>query len=190
MASASQTRATALLGRASIGNEPAAAELFPLIYDELRILARNLCAKLPRGAAVQPTAVVNEAYLKLVDQTRVGRNEKSHFYAYAARTLRSVLVDEARRDGAAKRGGRQPALLVDETAVVSPGLNIDVIDLDEALTEYASLDPRASKIVELRFFSGLTVKETAQILGVSESTVRDDWKAARVWLRCRLQPGD
>lgn len=176
-----------LLAQASVGNEPAAAKLLPLVYDELRSLAeRQLRRELP-GFTLQATAVVHEVYLRLIGQSQVDRLAKTHFCAIAAKMIRRVLVDHARKRMAVKRGGGERTRIVDESELIAPSRNVDLVALDEALNEFARLDERGSHVVELRFFGGLTEVEIAEKLDISERTVRDDWKTARAWLRSKLE---
>ncbi|MFH1107766.1 MAG: sigma-70 family RNA polymerase sigma factor [Planctomycetota bacterium] len=183
------TEVTRLLGPASRGEEAAAATLLPLVYDQLRELAGRELRKEAPGHMLQPTALVHEAYLRLVDQTRVDWQGRTHFMAVAAMTIRRILVDHARKKAACKRGGSRPTLVLDETIAVLPARELNLVALDEALSDLAQFDERESRVVELRFFAGLTEQEVAAHLGVSERTVREDWRHARVWLRRRLEEG-
>ena len=189
MIAALKSKVTTLLGPASRGEEPAAATLLPLVYDQLRDLAGRELQKEAPGHTLQPTALVHEAYLRLVDQTRVDWKGRTHFRAVAAMTIRRILVDHARKKAAAKRGGGERTLVLDETMAASPTRKVDLIGLDEALSDLARFDDRESRVVVLRFFAGLTECEIAEDLGISERTVRDDWKHARAWLRRRLEEG-
>lgn len=189
MSGAIQAEVTVLLKPASRGDGPAAEKLLPLVYGQLRELAAKKLSREAAGHTLQATALVHEAYLRLVDQTQVDWQGKTHFFSVAATMIRRVLVDHARKKLADKRGGGARTVILDETAIIAPGLNVDLIALDEALDELARLDERASQVVELRFFGGLTENEIAEKLGVSERTVRDNWKTARAWLRCKLDPG-
>jgi RNA polymerase sigma factor (TIGR02999 family) len=164
-------------------------ELLPLVYDELRRqAARFLRAQAP-GHTLQPTALVHEVYLRLVDQPTVEWEGRTHFFGVAARAMRSVLVDHARARHAAKRGGRARAVTLGAAHGIAGGTadaEVDVLALDEALTRLAALDPRQTQVVELRYFGGLSIEETAHVLGVSGATVERDWKTARLWLRREL----
>jgi RNA polymerase sigma factor (TIGR02999 family) len=170
------------------GDQSAFERLAPLVYDELKRLARRYMARERDGHTLQPTALVNEVYLKLVDVSRIQWQNRAHFYAMSARLMRRILVDFARARHSRKRstGGRQIPF-DDELAVVDPAA--DFVALDEALTSLASVDPRKSQVVELRFFGGLSVVETAEALDVSEDTVTRDWKVAKAWLSRELHAG-
>lgn len=180
--------ATELLVRASRGDQAAIRQLAPLVYDELRALARRYLP--PKGAAatatLQPTALVHEAFLRLIEQDTVDYKGRTHFLAAAATAMRSVLVDYARARGAAKRGGGWCRVTLDEAAAFQPQREVDLSALDEALAKLAQLKERAAKIVELRFFGGMSVEEIADHLGVSARTVKGDWRTARAWLRAQL----
>lgn len=177
-----------LLSRAAQGDGSAAARLMPLIYDELRELARRLLAKRGPGDAItlQPTAVVHEVFLRLVDQKTADVHSRTHFYALAAVAVRHVLIDHARGRRRAKRGGDWRRISLADAVAVTCHSEVDVLALDEALSTLAELDERAAKVVELRFFAGLSEKDVADILDISERTVRNDWSMARAWLRCAL----
>jgi len=182
-------RVTQLLHRAGEGDPTAAAAAFPLVYDELRLLAHRQLRRESSGHSLNTTALVHEAYLKLVDQTRTRIKDRSHFFAIAATAMRRILVDHARRHGAAKRGAgakRVPLEMVDGLA---PDERADLrVALDEALVQLAALDARQAKVVECRFFGGLTEEETAEALGTSPRTVKRDWAKARGWLYQTLYP--
>ena len=175
------------------GVDPATAEeLFPHVYDELRRLARGYMSRETPGHTLQPTALVHEAYLKLVDQTRVDWRGKTHFFAVGARIMRRLLVDHARERGAQKRGGGwRPVTLSDVLGPVgADALDPEqLLDLDSALERLAEIDEREAKVVTLRFFGGLTVEQVADVLGVSKRTVENDWRHAQAWLRRRLSDG-
>ncbi len=180
---------TALLEAWRDGDEAAQDELFPLIYGQLKRIARgHLTAERP-WTSLQATALVNEAYLRLVDIRRVKWNDRAHFFAVAARVMRRVLVDEARARRSKKRGKGAPAAPLEAAlGVAAPGA--DLVDLHHALIALASLDERKSRVVELRFFGGLTADEVAAVLSVSPETVQRDWRLAKVWLLRELQvPG-
>ncbi|MEE9297115.1 MAG: sigma-70 family RNA polymerase sigma factor [Phycisphaerae bacterium] len=172
-------------------DQAAVAKLMPLVYAELRALAGRQLQRERRNHTLQATALVNEAYLRLVDQTQVDWKGKAHFLAVAAEVIRRILVDHARKRGAAKRGGgaRQITITL-ESAEAGPGWapNVDLLALDEALRELSELSERQAQVVQLRFFGGLSVEETAYALGVSERTIKGDWRVARAWLRRRLSP--
>lgn len=179
---------TRLLSAWSAGNEEALEQLMPLVYDELRRLARGYLAKERRELTLQATGLVNEAYLRLIDQSGVEWTDRSHFFAIAARTMRRILVDHARARRADKRGGEIERLVFDEQldAFEESGIDVDLLDLDEALKELAAFDERQAKLVELRFFGGLSIRETGEMLGLSPATVKREWALARAWLYRRL----
>lgn len=173
---------TALLRAWSDGDEDALHRLIPLVYDELRRRAAAAMRRERSGDSLQPTALVHEAYLRLVDQRRVEWRNRAQFYGVAAEMMRRVLVDRARARRAAKRSGRWLQVTLDDAIAVSDPVNIDVLELDEALTRLAAIDERKSRIAVLRFFAGLTLADTAKVLGVSPATVERDWQVARAWL--------
>lgn len=173
---------TQLLHEWSRGDRQAAERLMPLVYDELRKLARRYLGRERPDHTLQPTALVNEAYLKLIDQTRVDWQNRHHFYGIAAQVMRRILVDHARMHTSEKRGGGAPQLSLDELNVAGGERAAELIALDEALERLSQLFPRKGKVVELRFFGGFSVDETAQILGVSDKTVMREWESAKLWL--------
>lgn len=168
------------------GDESALEKLTPIVYEELHRIARRCMAGERDEHSLQATALVNEAYLKLVDTRQVRWQGRSHFYAIAARLMRRILVDHARSRDARKRGGDARRVSLDETALVSPEPEVDLVDLDAALRKLAAQDPRKEQVVELRFFAGLGVQETADVLRVSPDTVMRDWRLARAWLAREL----
>ena len=178
---------TQLLLDWSEGNQAALDRLMPLVYQELRRLAHQHLNKERTGHTLQTTDLVHEAYLKLVDQRRVHWQNRAHFYGIAAQLMRRVLVDRARRRRRVKRGGGATMVSLDEVATVSRQSIVDVLAIDEALTRLAEKDPRKAQIVELRFFGGLEVEETAAFLKISEITVMRDWKMAKAWLHKELE---
>ncbi len=179
------TRITATLGAGGPGSST--AELAPLVYDSLRRLAASHRAGEGGGdIALQPTALVHEVYLRLVDQTRVEWRGRTHFFAVGAEMLRRVLVDAARARKAQKRGGGWARVTLSGAGEVSGTEAADVAALDDALRDLTEADERAARVVELRFFGGLGDAEIAEVLGVSERTVRNDWRMARAWLRRAL----
>lgn len=183
-----QHEVTQILHDWSGGDREAASRLMPFVYDELRRLARIFLSR-ERGAhTLQPTALVNEAYLRLVDQTRVNWQNRSHFYGIAARMMRRVLVDHARAHAADKRGGAALRLSLDDVQLPVEQRAADFLDLDEALERLARMDERKCRIVELRFFGGLSDEEIAEVLEISTRTVLRDWKTARLWLYRELSP--
>jgi RNA polymerase sigma factor (TIGR02999 family) len=173
---------TEILHSWSSGDRAAADELFPLVYDELRRLAHSYLRQERAGHTLQPTALVNEAYLRLVDQTRVNWQNRSHFYGIAAQMMRRILVDHARARATDKRGGAAARLSLEAANISVEQDATDLIALDEALTSLAKFDERKSRVVELLYFGGLENKEAAEVLGISEKTVQRDWKMAKLWL--------
>jgi RNA polymerase sigma-70 factor (ECF subfamily) len=162
-------------------------ELVPLLYSELRRLAASYLRRERPGHTLQPTALVNEAYLRLVDQKEASWDSRVHFIGIAARVMRQVLVDHARRRGAQRRGGAQPKLTLDEAIAYSHEQPGDLLAVDELLNRMATFDPQQARVVELRVFGGLTVEETAEALGISPATVKRDWVAAKAWLTRELR---
>lgn len=177
---------TIMLDRVATGDRDAAEALMPLVYDELRRLSGSMMSGQAKSHTLQPTALVNEAYLKLINAPE-GFNNRAHFMAVAATAMRQILTDHARRKRAAKRGGGEVRDAGDVEQVADPsGRGFDPVALDDALTKLASLDARRHRVVELRFFGGLSVDEVAGLLGVSRSTVEADWRSARAWLAVEL----
>jgi RNA polymerase sigma factor (TIGR02999 family) len=164
------------------GDEHALDELIPLVHRELRRMAQRAMAGEHAGHTLQPTALVNEVYLRLVDIKSVQWNDRSHFFALSARLMRRILVDLARSKRYEKRGGGVPTISLDDAAIPALKRAKDLVALDEALQRLSALDPRRSQVVELRFFGGLGVEETAEVLNVSRHTVMRDWTLARTWL--------
>ncbi len=187
MAQASTQELTQLLVQLSEGKSQAVDDILPLIYDELRRLASNYLRRERSDHTLQPTALVHEAYIKLIDQTQVKWQNRAHFFGIAANIMRRILVDYARQHKADKRGGAAEKLpLEEEILIVSEGKSAELLALDEALENLAKIDPQKSKIVELRYFGGLSVEETAEVLGVSEITVKRHWRMAKAWLYGQL----
>jgi RNA polymerase sigma-70 factor, ECF subfamily len=182
MAARPSPQITQLLAHLSDGDEAAAAKLMPLVYDELRSLAaRHLRSERPNHT-LQPTALVHEAYLKLIDQTRVDWQGRTHFFAVGAKIIRRILVDHARQHKRFKRGGGAARVTLDDAVALAPQREEQILALDEAMEKLAKLDARQAQVVEMRFFGGLSVKEVAAQLGVSTRTVEGDWTMARAWL--------
>ena len=177
-----QHEVTQILHDWSGGDRLAPERLMPFVYDELRRLARAFLFKERGGHTLQPTALVHEAYVRLVDQTRVNWQNRAHFYGIASSMMRRVLIDHARAHATDKRGGATIRLSVDDVQVPVEQRAASLVALDEALGRLAQLDERKSKIVEMRFFGGLSDEEIAEVLGVSTRTVLRDWKTARLWL--------
>lgn len=170
------------------GDQAALERLMPLVYSELRRLASNYLRRERAEHTLQPTALVNEAYLKLVDQRNARWQNRAHFFGIAAQLMRRILVDHARQRQAVKRGGvDQQRLSITSAEAVVKQPEIDILALNEALDELAQMDPQQSRIVELKFFGGLSIEETAEVLGISHATVERDWKLARAWLRRQLE---
>ena len=173
---------TKLLIQWSKGDSEALDALVPLVYDELRRLAQLYLSREKPGHTLSSTALVHEAYLRLVQQKDVTWQNRAHFFGVAARMMRRILVDHARRHGYAKRGGGALTLSLDETVAAAPEREISLVALDDALDSLAKLDERQSRMVELRFFGGLSIEETSEVLGVSAPTVKREWASARAWL--------
>ncbi len=164
------------------GDQTALDRLMPLVYEELRRMARRYMDRQQAGHTLQTTALIHEAYLRLVDQQEVQWQNRAHFFGVAARAMRSILVDYARTRQAVKRGGEVHLVSLDEAAVVSTERTADLVALDDALESLAAFDRRKCQVVEIRYFGGLTVEETAEVLKVSPETVARDWRLARTWL--------
>jgi RNA polymerase sigma-70 factor, ECF subfamily len=169
------------------GDESALEKLIPLVYDELRRMAHYQMAREKPGHTLQTTALVNEVYLRLLGAGEVSWQDRAHFMALSAKLMRRVLVDHARGRGRVKRGGAMIKMSLDDSLAVPVGQDANIIALDDALSSLATVDARKAKTVELRFFGGYSVEETAKILNVSVSTVMNDWKFAKAWLLRLLQ---
>lgn len=169
------------------GDQAALEKLMPLVYSELRRLAGNYLRRERAEHTLQPTALVNEAYLKLIDQRNAKWQNRAHFFGISAQLMRRILVDHARQRQADKRGGvEQQRLSITSAQTIVKQPEVDLLALNEALDELAEMDAQQSRIVELKFFGGLSIEETAEVLGVSHATVERDWKVARAWLRRQL----
>ncbi len=166
--------------------EGLASKLFPLVYDQLKAVAESYFRRQPADHTLQPTAVVHEAYLRLVDQPHAKWNSRAHFLAVAAKAMRHILIDHARRRQAARRGGDCEQRTLMESLTPAPESAVDLLVLDEALTRLGQLSERMARVVELRYFGGLTVEEVARVIGVSKRTIEGDWETARVWLAREL----
>ena len=191
-ASGSPVQITRLLQEWQGGDRQALDRLIPLVYEELRVIASRHIAHEWRDRALQTTALVSEAYLKLVDQQQVDWQNRAHFFAVSAQLMRRILVDDARRGLREKRGGAAVRVPLEDVSVAAPSSPLDVIDilaLDQALLDLERLDPEQSRLVELRFFGGLTVEETATVLGTSPATVKREWALAKGWLYRALTTG-
>jgi RNA polymerase sigma factor (TIGR02999 family) len=173
---------TQLLRAWANGDERALGELTPRVYEQLRRIAGHHMRNEQPGRTIQTTALVHEAYLKLIDVTNVDWRDRAHFFAVSSQIMRRILLDRARRRTAVKRGGYSPRFNLDEIPDVSSGSASQVIALDDALTRLGKFDARKARVVELRFFGGLTAEETATVLKISSETVLRDWKLARAWL--------
>jgi len=173
---------TRLLVAWSGGDAAALERLIPLVYDELRSLADRQLAGERGGHTLQPTAVVHEAYLKLVDQRQVTWRNRGHFFSVAAQVMRRLLVDHARRRGAQKRGGEETRVTLEDVAAETPAAEAEILAVDQALERLAALDATQAKVVELRYFGGLTLEEIAEVLGASPSTVGRAFRLAKAWL--------
>ncbi|PYJ66187.1 MAG: RNA polymerase subunit sigma-70 [Verrucomicrobia bacterium] len=184
--SVSQQRVTELLVQWSHGDDAALAELTPLVYEELRRVAHHHLSGQRRDYTLQTTALVNEAYLRLADQTNPRWQNRAHFFAVAARAMRQILVSYARSQQAQKRGGGALKIDLDEAALVSPEESKEIVDLHEALETLATLDSRKAQVVELKYFGGLNYDEIAEVLKISRITARRDWEFAKVWLYTEL----
>ena len=178
---------TALLHEWKHGKKDAFDKLFPFVYDELRRRASAYLRNERAGHTLQTTALVNEAYMKLVDINEIEYEDRNHFFAIAANAMRRILVDYARTRKREKRGGKDENLPLDEARFVSANeRSVDLVALDEALNELAKFDERQAKVVELKYFGGMTIDETAEVLGVSNVTVRRDWNMAKAWLHQQI----
>ena len=173
---------TQLLIQWSNGDKAALDKLMPLIYEELRQLARHYMNRERAGHTLQTTALVNEAYLRLINRKQVHWQNRAHFFAIAAHLMRSILVDHARSHAYAKRGGGARKIALDEALAVSQQRAADVVALDDALKRLAEIDRQQSRIVELKFFGGLTIEETAEVLELSPATIKREWSTAKAWL--------
>jgi RNA polymerase sigma factor (TIGR02999 family) len=172
------------------GDQSALDELMPFVYNELRRLAHRHLRREQVGHTLETTALVHEAYLRLVDQTRTELESRTHFFAIASRQMRRILVDHYRSQHYAKRGGGAAHIDIEQTCVATPERARGVITLDDALTELASFDERKCRVIELRFFGGLSIEDTAIALGVSQGTVMRDWTLARAWLHRAITSSD
>jgi RNA polymerase sigma factor (TIGR02999 family) len=186
----SRNEVTQLLVAWGNGDQTALDQLMPLVYSELHRLAHRHIKKERPGHTLQTSALLNEAYLRLVDQREVHWQSRAHFFSVAAQMMRRILVDYARSRRYAKRGGDAQQVSFDEELIVSRQLSADVIGLHDALNELAVIDERKSKVVELKFFGGLSIEETAEVLGVSTGTVMRDWTLAKAWLRLAMKHTD
>jgi RNA polymerase sigma factor (TIGR02999 family) len=183
-----ETNITELLLKWTQGDNSALTELIPLVYRELRRLARQNLRREHGGHTIQTTTLVHEAYLRLIDAGRVQWHDRAHFFAIAAQLMRRVLVDEARRRHSQKRGGNAPRLSLDKAVVASGNRDLELLELDRALDRLTEFAPRMRQVVELRFFGGLNIEETAAALHISPDTVKRDWRSAKLWLLNEMTP--
>ena len=191
MSESEQTDVTSILKRASHGSHSAIERLMPLVYNELRALAESYLQRERPDHTLQATALVHEAYMRLIRQQDVDWQNRAHFFGVAAQAIRRILVDYARQHDRIKRGGGKQRVQLNDDAVTTKSRDLDLLALDEALNKLAAFDPRASQVVELRYFGGLNREEVAEYLHVSPRTVADDWRLARAWLRRELgEQGD
>ena len=181
---------TQLLIQWSNGDKAALDKLMPLIYGELRQLARHYMKSERSGHTLQTTALVNEAYLRLINRKQVQWQNRAHFFAIAAQLMRSILVDHARSHAYAKRGGGARKIALDDAMAVSQQRATEVVALDDALKRLAEIDPQQSRIVEMKFFGGLTIEETAEVLGLSPATIKREWRTAKAWLYHELSQNE
>ncbi|MEA1949910.1 MAG: sigma-70 family RNA polymerase sigma factor [Planctomycetota bacterium] len=183
------SRITGILNEVKQGDRSAWERLLPMVYGELHQIAEKFLRRERSNHTLQPTALVHEAFLKLVDQSSVDWKSRAHFFAISAQAMRRILVDHARGHQAAKRGGGQKRITLDENLIAETGQASNLLLLEDALTKLALLDPRQAKIVELRFFGGLTVAEVAEVLQMSKRSVEREWTMVRSWLRRELSDG-
>jgi len=186
MSAPDQVDITGLLVAWKDGDDEALDELIPIVYSELRRLARYQLRGERAGHSLQPTALTHEAFLRLFGTRRVSWQNRVHFFSVAAQSMRRVLVEHARKRSATKRGGGATRITLDDAKTPGETVDLDVLALNEALTELEKIDPRQCRIVELRYFGGLETEETAEVLGISPSTVKRDWRVAKIWLRRAL----
>jgi RNA polymerase sigma factor (TIGR02999 family) len=180
---------TAILRAAQAGDADAPARLLPLVYTELHKLAEARMARLPAGQTLQPTALVHEAYLRMLGKNRGQMDGRRHFFFAAARAMRDILVEDARRKGGPKRGGGRHRVELNEGTAAYDAVPVDVLALHEALAELEKEDPLKAQIVNLRFFAGMNMEETAQVLGMSERSLHRHWRFIKAWLKSRLDTG-
>lgn len=182
MANAESHDVTGILQEWRSGDKSAAERLFPLVYDELKRQARKYLNRERVNHTLQPTALVHEAYLRMVDQTIITAENRAHFFGIASRVMRQILVDHARRHKAEKRGGAAQRFSIEDIDILPEQSASDLLELDEALKKLEAIDERKCRVVDMRFFGGMKDEEIAQVLGVAEKTVRRDWQFAKLWL--------
>jgi RNA polymerase sigma factor (TIGR02999 family) len=180
------TQVTVLLGRWRGGDREALDQLIPLVYGELRRIAQNYLRNERPGHTLQSTALVHEAYVRMVRQDLPQWQNRAHFFAVAAQIMRQILVDHARAYRAGKRGGGACKLALEDATEDAQQVDVDIVALDDALKTLTQMDPQQGKVVELKFFGGLSIEDTAEVLGISSSTVKRDWITARAWLHREL----
>lgn len=188
MSEASTPSVTQLLQAWRAGDKTALDQLLPLVQSELHRLAKRIMSRERQGHTWQTTELVNEAYLRLVNQQQVEWHDRAHFFAVASQVMRHLLVDHARERQQVKHGGGTQHLSLDEVAVIAPDRSAELLALDDALNQLAAFDKQKSRIVELRYFGGLTVEEVAEVLGIASITVKREWARAKLWLYKELQP--
>jgi len=187
MSNKSPRNITVLLNQISDGNNFAVEQILPLVYDELRRISSKYLSNEYRKNTFQTTELVHEAYIKLIGNQQISWQSRAHFYGIAARTMRQILVDSARKRKSRKRGSGSTKLSLDDVQVVAGESDDQILALDEALKKLEEVEPRSSKVVELRYFSGLTIEETAELLNISPATVKRDWQFAKAWLYREIQ---
>ena len=190
MKSKRSPRVTELLGKLQPGDPRTAEQLFADVYTELRALAARYLRRERQNHTLQPTALVHEAYLKLHGETRVDWRGQAHFLAIASQAMRQILVDHARRRGAAKRGGSRHRIALDDNVLIESNRDVDLLALEDALTKLTKLDPRQAQMIELRFFAGLSIAEAAKVMGMSKRSAEREWTMVRAWLRRELSTRD
>jgi len=190
MKSSRSSRVTQLLENCEPGDRHAEEQLFADVYTELRALAARYLRRERQNHTLQPTALVHEAYLKLHGETRVDWRGQAHFLAIASQAMRQILVDHARRRGAAKRGGSRHRIALDDNVLIESNRDVDLLALEDALTKLTKLDPRQAQMIELRFFAGLSIAEAAKVMGMSKRSAEREWTMVRAWLRRELSTRD
>ena len=190
MAPPAKQETTRILKSIAAGDPTAAERLLPLVYNELRALAASFLQQQRPDHTLQPTALVHEAYLRMIDQPDVDWKNRAHFFAVAAQMIRRILTDHARAKAADKRGGGAARVDLETSIIGEDSAVLDLLALNETLDELAKLNDRHRQVVELRFFGGLTLREVGEVLGISPETAKTDWRTARAWLRARLEVGD
>ena len=190
MKSSRSSRVTQLLEKFEPGDRPAGEQLFADVYTELRALAARYLHRERKNHTLQPTALVHEAYLKLVGQPGVECQGRAHFLAIAAKAMREILVDHARRHRAAKRGGDRHRIALDDNLVIESSRDVDLLALEDALSKLTKLDPRQAQMIELRFFGGLDIAEVAKVMKISKRSAEREWTMVRAWLRRELSRND